>query len=256
LDVASYVPTKLHSQTITPIADVQNNIAEVGISQQIRIEVRSISNIRIVNQPEAGEPLIILANIMPLSAPIRYAKVLYTLNFSTAIHEVDMVLQAPIGEDDNIWRAEIQGYSSGTIINISIWAIDENNCISTSNIDDNGEPVRFVFPIRTSEAILRIQPRAYDIFNGDRIEIGVFAKEGDIITMRIYNSEGKLMATPINNIASDSDGINFFHWNGRDSEFHLVEPGLYICHIEVLDRTTGNKKTDVAPIVIGTRLRR
>jgi hypothetical protein len=161
----------------------------------------------------------------------------------------------------DIYEGVIPGQSSGAIVNISVWAIDDSSLVSVSNLDDNGEPVRYVYPVKSHSASLKIAPKAYNIYAGVPVEIGYYANEGDIAVIRIYNAEGKLIATPrhkvVNNTDKDNvnDSVFFFNWDGKDKDFKLVPPGLYICHLEVTDKLTGNKKNDKAPIVIGTRLK-
>lgn len=211
-----------------------------------------ISNIRFMNQPEAGDSLIVRADIADTDGHITEAKVLYSLNYSSSIREVQMY---ELGKNTQLFEAVLPGFSAGTMLNVSVWAIDDSLLYSIESLTSSGEEIRYVFPVKTTTASLKIKPKANNTFEGDSVEIGYFAKTGDKVIVRIYNSEGKLMATPINTIISTPDGINFYNWNGRDKNFRLVEPGLYICHLEVLDRVTGNKKTDKAPIVIGTRLK-
>ena len=232
--------------------DTDDNVGTSGIQRIDVVLPRPIvSNVQIMNRPEAGESLIVRASIVDPDGYIKEARVLYTLNFSTSVHETEMTKV-----DYDIFEGVLPGFPSGTIVNISIWAIGNSSLTTIHNLDDEYNEVRYVFPIRTTEAILRIRPRAFNIFENERVEIGYFAKAGDHVTMRIYNSEGKLIVTPLNRRVSAQDGVNFYTWDGRNRDFRLVEPGLYICHIEVLDVNTGRKKADRAPIVIGTRLGR
>jgi len=56
------------------------------------------------------------------------------------------------------------------------------------------------------------------------------------------------------NITS-ATGIQEFIWNGRDANLKLVPPGLYYCHLEVTDRSSGGKDNTVQPIVIKSALK-
>jgi len=100
---------------------------------------------------------------------------------------------------------------------------------------------------------LQIVPKAYNIYENDKVEIRYTAKAGAKVVIRIYNSEGKLMATPENRVAAGN--MTPIFWNGRDDDYRLVEPGLYICSLEVHDRNTGKKEAYTAPIVVGMRLK-
>lgn len=73
--------------------------------------------------------------------------------------------------------------------------------------------------------------------------------------LRIYDSQGRLMATLVNEIINTPTGISHVEWDGRNSEGNIVPIGLYYCHLEVIDRVTGNKLTAVQPIVVGTQLK-
>ncbi|MDY6914788.1 MAG: hypothetical protein SVM86_00520, partial [Candidatus Cloacimonadota bacterium] len=102
---------------------------------------------------------------------------------------------------------------------------------------------------------LKLPAKPFNPKEGEKIPIDYYSKEGDKIILRIYNAEGKLMFTPRNEIIAAEDGINQYEWNGRDKYNNLLPIGLYICYLEVFERETGNKKTDKAPIVIGTKLK-
>ncbi|MEA2095953.1 MAG: hypothetical protein U9P73_04575, partial [Candidatus Cloacimonadota bacterium] len=90
---------------------------------------------------------------------------------------------------------------------------------------------------------------------GESFLIEFASKNGDKAILRIYNAEGKLMRTLVNTIISNSTGIIQYNWNGKDRENKLLPLGLYICYLEVVDTTNGNKKTAKAPIVIGSMLK-
>lgn len=73
--------------------------------------------------------------------------------------------------------------------------------------------------------------------------------------IRIYDAQGRLVATPVNQNFTSSTGIEKSTWNGRDSNMKLLEPGLYYCHAEVSNRETGKRYSTVQPIVIRSRLK-
>jgi hypothetical protein len=209
-----------------------------------------------LNQPQPGDALTVRATITPTTGVITETKVFYSLGFSDRTFEADMERVA-----GNLFESELPGFPSGTTVNITIWAQNDSGFTTTMNTFADGiRPLRYTYPVTTSTASLRIAPKAYNIYENEHVEIGYLAKVDDKLIIRIYNAEGKLIATPVNIVVpspatGNPDGVNYFTWNGRDKNFKLVEPGLYICHLEVIDRTTGDKKVDKAPIVIGTRLR-
>ncbi len=76
--------------------------------------------------------------------------------------------------------------------------------------------------------------------------------------IRIYDAQGRLVATPLNENfigSTSSQQIGKISWNGRDNSMNLLPPGLYYCHMEVADRQTGDIARTVQPIVIKSRLK-
>ncbi|MGC9361338.1 MAG: hypothetical protein ACP5F3_00245, partial [Candidatus Syntrophosphaera sp.] len=68
--------------------------------------------------------------------------------------------------------------------------------------------------------------------------------------VRIYDAQGRLMTTPVNKNISNALGIESFQWDGRDSMMRRVPIGMYYCHLEVIERSSGHKETTVQPIVV------
>lgn len=87
---------------------------------------------------------------------------------------------------------------------------------------------------------------------GSLVETGVPAGKAII---RIYDSQGRLVATPINKIITAPDGIEYLSWDGRDRNKNLLPIGLYYCHLEIIDRVTGKSETAVQPIVVAAKLK-
>lgn len=73
--------------------------------------------------------------------------------------------------------------------------------------------------------------------------------------IRIYDVQGRLVATPINKIINASDGIEYLLWDGRDKNRNLLPIGVYYCHLEIIDRVTGDSETTVQPIVVAAELK-
>jgi DNA/RNA endonuclease YhcR with UshA esterase domain len=209
-----------------------------------------VSNIRFLNQPNAGEDLTVQANVADSDGRVIAVKVLYSTNYSQNYTEAVMDSVAL-----NIYEAIVPGQKAGTILNIKIWAEDDSLLTTIADSFDNGQPARYVFPVTTHKAVLKVTPKVYNIYNGDQIEIGYFFQSDDKAIIRIYNSEGKLITTPVSTVSGNTNGINFYTWNGKDKNHQHVEPGLYICHLEVTERATGDKKTYQVPIVIGMKLK-
>ncbi|HAN41081.1 MAG TPA: hypothetical protein GX398_00905 [Candidatus Cloacimonetes bacterium] len=73
--------------------------------------------------------------------------------------------------------------------------------------------------------------------------------------VRIYDSQGRLVATPVNTNISSSLGIEKIAWDGRDNNMRLLPVGLYYCHLELIDRAGGGTLKTVQPIVIKSKLK-
>ncbi|MDD4676834.1 MAG: hypothetical protein PHH97_04450 [Candidatus Cloacimonetes bacterium] len=99
-----------------------------------------------------------------------------------------------------------------------------------------------------------------NIFNpemGEQIIISYGTKTGYLskAIVRIYDAQGRLVYTPVHTNITSSTGIENFIWNGRDANLKLLPPGLYYCHLEVIDRSSGDKDNTVQPIVIKSALK-
>ena len=109
--------------------------------------------------------------------------------------------------------------------------------------------------ITKHRAILNVEPRPFNPRNGETFAIQYGSKYDDKAIVRIYNAEGKLVFEPVNKKIQSINGLDTYRWNGRDDDHKLLPIGLYICHLESIDRDDGSKKTAQAPIVIGAPLK-
>jgi hypothetical protein len=73
--------------------------------------------------------------------------------------------------------------------------------------------------------------------------------------LRVYDAQGRIIHTLVNENFSNSLGIQTYKWDGRDSNMHKVPIGLYYCHLEVIQRSTGAKAVTVQPIVVKSILK-
>lgn len=104
------------------------------------------------------------------------------------------------------------------------------------------------------------QNSSKNIFNpymGEKIKITYGTKMGRLsrALIRIYDAQGRLVATPVHKNFSSSSGFENYWWDGRDHNLKRLEPGLYYCHAEVSDRASGIRHSAVQPIVIKSRLK-
>lgn len=124
---------------------------------------------------------------------------------------------------------------------------------------------KLLVPIRSSIAWLNITNpnNARNIFNPElnekvTIEYGCKTSAAGInvkAIVRIYDAQGRLVATPVNRNISNALGIESFQWDGRDYMMNRLPIGLYYCHLEVIERSTGLKEVTVQPVVIKSILK-
>ncbi len=124
---------------------------------------------------------------------------------------------------------------------------------------------KLLVPIRSSIAWLNITNpnNARNIFNPElnekiTIEYGCKTSAAGInvkAIVRIYDAQGRLVATPVNRNISNALGIESFQWDGRDYMMNRLPIGLYYCHLEVIERSTGLKEITVQPVVIQSILK-
>lgn len=100
----------------------------------------------------------------------------------------------------------------------------------------------------------------FDPGKNEKINIEYGCKSGTMgvntkAVVRIYDSQGRLVATPVNTNISSSLGIERIAWDGRDNNMRLLPIGLYYCHLELIDRAGGGTLKTVQPIVIKSKLK-
>ena len=162
----------------------------------------------------------------------------------------------PTPTNESIYEADVPAYDEGTIVEFYIVAVDTSGTEFTFPEEFPNVPAYFyIYKTTSHSAILNIPAKVFDPYNGETFQIEFASKNGDKAILRIYNAEGKLMRTLVNMIISNSTGIIQYDWNGKDRENNLLPLGLYICLLEVIDTTNGNKKSAKAPIVIGAPLK-
>ncbi|MCK4359276.1 MAG: lamin tail domain-containing protein [Candidatus Cloacimonetes bacterium] len=150
------------------------------------------------------------------------------------------------------YTAEIPGQSEGTIVYFYITASDTSDSVSYFPENAPQELYQYEYEVASLKAILKVPPRTFCPALNEKFEIQVHSRKDDKIILRLYNSEGKLVYTFFNKL---SNGSESFEWDGKDESWNTLPPGLYICHLEVIDRNTGKTKTEVVPIVIAVPLK-
>lgn len=189
------------------------------------------------------------------SRPVEFEHVV--LNWKTnSDHEFNLLEMTPTEDNENIYEAEVPAQGEGTVVEFVITAADTTGANYIYPEDYPTVPAYFyTYSAVSHKAVLNIPAKAFDPYNGETFPIEFASKNGDKAILRVYNAEGKLMRTLANTIISNSTGIIQYDWDGKDHENNLLPLGLYICFLEVIDTSNGNKKTAKAPIVIGSQLK-
>ncbi len=161
------------------------------------------------------------------------------------------------GEDDTVLiKLLFEPKTYGDIvINLDEFRYDDIDITSLSN-------GKLMVKITENVAHLNIGTDAsgknsFDPSMNEKINIEYGTRTGFLARaiIRIYDAQGRLVATPIHQNFTSSTGIESTTWNGRDSNMKLLSPGLYYCHAEVSNRETGKRYNTVQPIVIKSRLK-
>jgi hypothetical protein len=170
--------------------------------------------------------------------------------------DFNLLEMIPTAANENIYEADVPAQGEGTIVEFYIIAADTSGTEHKFPEEYPEVPAYFyTYKAVSHSAILNIPARAFNPYNGETFHIEFASKNGDKAILRIYNAEGKLMRTLLNIMITNSTGIIQYDWDGKDKENKLLPLGLYICFLEVIDKTNGNKKTAKAPIVIGAPLK-
>lgn len=173
------------------------------------------------------------------------------------------VMVAPEGENTLVkLLLEPRAYGVVPIV-ISSFTYNDNAITNFQNgslsvIIDEFKAYMDVYTKDTSGRIS--EQNIFDPSQGQRIWIEYGTKGGFLARtlIRIYDAQGRLVSTPLNENftgLTTVQQIDNFEWNGRDGAMNLLPPGLYYCHMEVANRKTGEIARTVQPIVIKSRLK-
>ncbi len=240
--------------------EATDNDGNVSTSNNYLVEVVPyspvITELQRVNTPGLNEPLQIRAKIVDIDGTVQSASIHYSLDFSNKDYSVAMTQE----DGCDFFNGSVPAQPSGTTVHIYVYAVDDSGLVSVKSLDDSGNELTYTYPVLSQKALLKINPKPFDPYNGEKIKIKFNSKEGDKVILRIYNSEGLLVFTPKNelihyDLTSADPYSSYYEWNGKDKTGSLLPMGLYIVYLETSDIQTGNKKTAKAPIVIGTSLK-
>lgn len=186
----------------------------------------------------------------------------FTLSASGDKITIEYLSQEPITSSDNdlplfYLTFETKGYGEA-FINIDSFRYDNTDITSLFG-------GKVLTRISKSIAHLSIgtdtgSKNIFDPSLNEKINIEYGCKSGPTgintkALVRIYDSQGRLVATPVNTNISSSLGIEKIAWDGRDTNMRLLPVGLYYCHLELIDRAGGGTLKAVQPIVIKSKLK-
>ena len=112
--------------------------------------------------------------------------------------------------------------------------------------DEQGEVVLKV-PARTFVPNLEIFTIEFTTRRDNETKIRIIDMEGRLV-LTVYDSRFDGPASTVPGVFSQRP------WDGRDATFELVRAGMYVVHMQAVDRTTGEKTVKTAPVVVATRL--
>jgi hypothetical protein len=187
-----------------------------------------------------------------------------TVTVSPAGDIIDIVYQAqePISsatDDQILFTLVLEPIAYGeSVVQMQSFAYDNTNILTLAS-------GRVLTKILNSIAYLRVTGPSgtKNIFNPAlnekiTIEYGCKSVATGINTraiMRIYDAQGRLVNTIVNKNISNSIGIEQIQWDGRDTNMKLLPIGVYYCHLEVIERSTGAKEVTVQPIVVKSTMK-
>ena len=104
------------------------------------------------------------------------------------------------------------------------------------------------------ETSLEIEPYPFVPQWGEVIKYTYSFPDNARIKLRVFDLSGRFITT----LFDEFRGISFYKeaiWDGRNDLNEVVPPGVYLMHLEVTDKLKGKTTTDVAPVVIGVRMK-
>lgn len=154
----------------------------------------------------------------------------------------------------NSTGADVTGYELGNLVRVQGAITYYRGSIQL--LSGYNEDIEiYVAPVEPIKAKLNVEAKPFSPRMGQSIKIESNTGSNNKMILRIYNSEGKLVATPVNKLNTAVDGIDILNWDGKDKHGHILPIGMYICHLEVIEVSSGKKKTATAPIVVATKLK-
>ncbi|PIV81975.1 hypothetical protein COW53_01420 [bacterium CG17_big_fil_post_rev_8_21_14_2_50_64_8] len=94
---------------------------------------------------------------------------------------------------------------------------------------------------------------------GEAFPIRFVSKVQSETRLRIFDQQGRLVVSLFDSRFNGAPSVipgayTTVAWDGRDDTFERVKAGMYIIHLSVVNRQTGDEDTLTAPVVVATRL--
>jgi flagellar hook assembly protein FlgD len=116
--------------------------------------------------------------------------------------------------------------------------------------DSDIEIIEDAYPRKVT---LQVDARVFCPSCGDEDFEIVFGGPGSSnVVLRLFDGSGREIKTLY---SGTSVGEATFRWDGTGNDGKMVPAGLYICHIEIIEATSGRTTTETAPIVVGVQLK-
>ncbi len=213
-----------------------------------------------LNNPEPNDTLKFECNVFDTDGIIEDVSLQYTIDYnnstySAIMEQVDSNTGNPFVDSTHYEVSLIpKGNNTGNTLHFKIYAADNDGFSSEEYSLNSEEALDVVYPVSTYRAVLKVEPKPFNPYDGETFDINYFVKQGSKVIINIYNAEGKFIQTLVDRVVTETDGHFTYEWDGKYSHQKILPIGLYICHLEVTDQNKGNKKTETVPIVIGRPL--
>jgi hypothetical protein len=198
-----------------------------------------------------GPPQVVSAeSINPTAVKLVYSKKVTAESAeNTANYDIS-------GDGLQIYSATLTEDSTEVTLETSAQSPLREYVLIIGNIEDTGDPPNIILE-GTQVSFLgfnTLKPVELELSAGvfypnilEDLEVTYTAEQGRRVLIRVFDMQGREAARLLE---GQSRGRASFTWDGRDDLREFLEPGAYICHIEVMD----DGRSDAVPLVVGTRL--
>ncbi len=110
-----------------------------------------------------------------------------------------------------------------------------------------------------SSVELKVQAKTFLPELGEAFPIQFISRSGSETRLRIFDLNGRLVITLWDSRfdgapSSIAGAYSTVLWDGRDDTYERVPAGMYVVHLSVVEKMTGEEQTETAPVVVATRL--